>query len=312
MGDKVLVTGAAGFIGSNLAEALCQKGYNVIGVDCFTDYYPRKIKESNLAGLKNEQKFEFIEENLCNCDISRLLKGVSVVYHEAAQAGVRYSWDHFQNYIDNNIIATQRLLEACKKDKPRVVFASSSSVYGNATELPVRETTPLNPISPYGVTKVACEEMLKIYHEAHGIPAAILRYFTVYGPRQRPDMAINIFAHQILAGKEFTLFGDGSQSRDFTYVDDISAGTIAAGESSKKFETYNLGGGSTITVKKLVDTLGELLGKKPKYKMIEEQKGDVRHTHADISKAGAQLGYKPKTGIAAGLRKYADSIRLHK
>jgi len=309
MADKVLVTGAAGFIGSNLAKALCKKDYHVIGVDCFTDYYPREIKEKNLSSLKNEQNFEFIEENLSTYDIPKLLQGVSVVYHEAAQAGVRYSWDHFQKYIDNNIIATQRLLEACKTDKQRVVFASSSSVYGNAKARPVKETTPLNPISPYGVTKVACEELLKIYNEAHKIPAVILRYFTVYGPKQRPDMAINIFAHKIMNGEEFEIFGDGSQSRDFTYVDDITAGTIAAGESSKEFGIYNLSGGSTVTVKGLVDKLGDLLGKVPKYKNIEEQKGDVKNTHADISKAKKNLCYKPSTSLDNGLQKYVDHIK---
>jgi len=309
MADKVLVTGAAGFIGSNLAEALCKKDYSVIGVDCFTDYYPREIKENNLSSLKTEQKFEFIEEDLSLCDISKLLQGVSVVYHEAAQAGVRYSWDHFQKYIDNNIVATQRLLEACKTDKQRVVFASSSSVYGDVQTLPVKETTSLNPISPYGVTKVACEELLKIYNKSQGIPAAILRYFTVYGPKQRPDMAINIFTHKITNGELFEVFGDGSQSRDFTYVDDIAAGTIAAGESSKEFGIYNIGGGSTVTVTGLVDKLGELLGKEPKYKNIEEQKGDVKNTHADISKAKKDIGYAPKTKLDKGLQKYVDYIK---
>lgn len=309
MGDKVLVTGAAGFIGSNLAQALCEKGCNVLGIDCFTDYYPREIKEKNLAGLKNNKNFEFLEENLCDCDIFKLVNGASVVYHEAAQAGVRYSWDHFQKYIDNNIIATQRLLEACRKGEQRIVFASSSSVYGNAKELPVKETTELNPISPYGVTKVACEEMLKIYHEAHGIPVNILRYFTVYWPKQRPDMAINIFAHKIMKGEGFELFGDGSQKRDFTYVDDIAAGTIAAGESKTKFGVYNIGGGSTITVKELVEKLGKLIGKAPKYKNIGEQKGDVQMTHADVSKAGRELGYRPRTGIDRGLENYIKSLK---
>jgi UDP-glucose 4-epimerase len=309
MAERVLVTGAAGFIGSTLAEALCKKDYHVIGIDCFSDYYPRKIKENNLLNLKEQKNFEFIEENLCTYDISKLLKGVSVVYHEAAQAGVRYSWDHFQSYMDNNIIATQRILEACKKEKQRIVFASSSSVYGDAKELPVKESTKLNPISPYGVTKVICENLIQIYHESHNIPANMLRYFTVYGPKQRPDMAINIFTHKIMNGKEFEMFGDGSQSRDFTFVDDIVAGTIAAGESSKDFGIYNLGGGKTITVKGLVDALGEAVGKEPIYKTSEDQKGDVKHTHADISKASKDLNYKPKTPIVDGLKKYVDYIK---
>ncbi|MFH1450631.1 MAG: GDP-mannose 4,6-dehydratase [archaeon] len=309
MADKVLVTGAAGFIGSNLAEALCKKGYHVRGIDCFTDYYPRQAKEKNLSSLKNQKNFEFIEENLCTYDISKLLEGVSTIYHEAAQAGVRYSWGHFQNYIDNNIIATQRILEACRKGKQRVVFASSSSVYGNAKDLPVKETTELNPISPYGVTKVACEKLFQIYNEAHGIPANILRYFTVYGPKQRPDMAINIFTHKIMNGEKFEIFGDGSQARDFTYVDDIVAGTIAAGESSREFDTYNIGGGSTITVKGLVDKLGELIGKEPNYTCTEEQKGDVKSTHADISKAASNLGYTPRTKIIDGLKNYVDFVK---
>jgi len=309
MADKVIVTGAAGFIGSTLATALCKKGYQVLGIDCFTDYYPREIKENNLSALKTEQNFEFIEENLATCDISKLLEGVSMVYHEAAQAGVRYSWDHFQTYIDNNIIATQRLLDACKDDKQRVVFASSSSVYGDAKELPVKETNPLNPISPYGVTKVACEELIKLYNDACQIPAVILRYFTVYGPKQRPDMAINIFTQKIMNGESFEMFGDGLQSRDFTYVDDIVAGTISAAESPKEFGIYNLGGGATITVKELVDKLGELIGKEPKYTTLEDQKGDVKHTHADISQAKADFGYGPETKIIDGLQKYVEFIK---
>mgnify|MGYP001331948342 CR=1 FL=1 len=309
MGDKVLVTGSAGFIGSNLAEALCKKDYNVLGIDCFTDYYPRKLKEQNLSNLKSEKNFEFLETNLVDCDISKLLDGVSTIYHEAAQPGVRYSWDHVQVYIDNNIIATQRLLEAARKNKQKIVFASSSSVYGDVKELPVKESTELNPISPYGVTKVTCEDLLKIYNEAHGIPSAILRYFTVYGPRQRPDMAINIFSNKIMNGEAFELYGDGSQSRDFTYVDDIVAGTISAGESSKEFETYNIGGGSTITVKGLIDKIGEIVGKEPNYKCVGEQKGDVKHTHADITKAKNDLGYSPKTKTAEGLQNYINFIK---
>jgi UDP-glucose 4-epimerase len=309
MADKVLVTGAAGFIGSNLAGMLCKKGYSVLGVDSFTDYYAREIKEQNLLALKEQEQFEFIEEDLSKTDISKLLQRVSTVYHLAAQAGVRYSWDHFQEYVNNNIIATQRLLDACSENKQRVVFASSSSVYGNAKELPVKETMPLNPISPYGVTKVACEEMLKLYHDSHQIPVTIMRYFTVYGPMQRPDMAINIFTHKIINNEPFEIFGDGSQSRDFTFVDDIVAGTISAGESKKEFGIYNLGGGSTITVQELVDTLGELIGKKPNSKNTDEQRGDVRNTHADISKAKKELGYKPTTNIKDGLKKYVDYIQ---
>ena len=229
---KALVTGAAGFIGSTLSAALVDRGIDVIGVDCFTDYYSREVKEDNLARLRQHPKFTFVEAALQTADLESLLDGVTVVYHLAAQAGVRKSWgDDFRIYTTNNVDATQRLLEAVK-DRPlsRFVYASSSSVYGDIAAIPMREDVRLQPVSPYGVTKLAAEHLCHLYHVNFGVPAVSLRYFTVYGPRQRPDMGFHRFIRAALTGGAITLFGDGQQTRDFTYVGDAVAATMAAGD----------------------------------------------------------------------------------
>jgi UDP-glucose 4-epimerase len=244
-----LVTGVAGFIGSHLAERLLQRGWSVRGVDAFIDYYPRPIKEKNLQGALGQDAFSFFEENLVETDCSRLLEGVDVVFHLAAQAGVRKSWgESFQVYTANNIDATQRLLEAAARSAQPVrafVFASSSSVYGDVDTFPMREDGPTRPISPYGVTKLACEALCSLYHKAYGVPTTSLRYFTVFGPRQRPDMAFNRFIEAMLKGERLEVFGDGEQTRDFTYVTDAVEATIAAADRSRPGAVYNIGGGSS-------------------------------------------------------------------
>ena len=220
---KVVVTGAAGFIGSHVAESLLADGHEVVGIDCFTDYYPRPIKEANVRGLRAHARFRLVEACLQEADLPPLLDGAAHVYHLAAQAGVRASWGRdFALYTDHNVLATQRLLEAALTvGRPTLVYASSSSVYGDAPGLPLREDGPCRPISPYGVTKLAGEHLAVLYHRNHGLPTVSLRFFTVYGPRQRPDMAFHRFLEAARRGGEVTVFGDGRQTRDFTYVADV-------------------------------------------------------------------------------------------
>ncbi|MFO7872736.1 MAG: GDP-mannose 4,6-dehydratase [Candidatus Undinarchaeales archaeon] len=303
--NLVAVTGCAGFIGSHLSEKLISEGYKVIGIDNFSPYYDRSLKERNLDTFVNHENFDFYEADLTDYNLKDLFKGVSTVYHLAAQAGVRYSWEDFQQYVNDNIIATQKILESCKENSCKLVFASSSSVYGDA-ELPEKEDMDLNPISPYGLTKKSCEELIKIYHDTFGLKAALLRYFTVYGPRQRPDMAINKFTGKVLNEEEITIYGDGEQSRDFSYVEDIIDGTHSAGKKDIDFDIFNLGTGHKITVNKLVELLSNEAGVEPKIKHIEEQPGDVKHTLADTSKAEKKLDYKPSVKIEEGIKLYLN------
>ncbi|MDH4210743.1 MAG: NAD-dependent epimerase/dehydratase family protein [candidate division WOR-3 bacterium] len=300
---KILVTGVAGFIGSHLAERLLGTGHEVTGVDCFTDYYPRKIKESNLSVLRDSNKFVFHEDDLLRMDLTALLKNVDIVFHEAAQAGVRASWgSSFRIYTENNVRATQCLLEAAKETElNKFIYASSSSIYGDAESYPTDEDTKPMPISPYGVTKLAGEHLCYLYYKNYGVPTASLRYFTVYGPRQRPDMAFNKFIRAILSDEEITIYGDGEQTRDFTYIDDIIDANISAMDAQVIGHVFNIGGGSRITVNDTIRILEKVTGKKAKIKYIEKQKGDVRHTGADISKAAELLGYKPAYDLEKGI-----------
>ena len=279
---KALVTGCAGFIGSHLTERLLREGYEVIGIDCFTDYYPREIKEANLSNVLKSKKFKLIEEDILEMN---KFPEVDYVFHEAAQAGVRASWGKsFETYMRNNVQATQKLLEFYKDlDIKKFVYASSSSVYGDA-ELPMREDSLLKPVSPYGVTKLAGENLCYLYWKNYNVPTVSLRYFTVYGPRQRPDMAIHKFVKAIFNGDEITVFGDGTQTRDFTFVDDVVEATILAAESNSVGEVFNIGGGSRVSVNDLIEMMEDIIGKKAKVKYIEKQKGDVRDTLADVSK----------------------------
>ncbi|HEX2988602.1 MAG TPA: NAD-dependent epimerase/dehydratase family protein [Chloroflexota bacterium] len=301
---KCVVTGAAGFIGSHLSEALVQRGHDVVGIDCFTDYYPRPAKESNLATLRQSPRFAFVEANLLEYDLNSLLDGVEYVFHQAAQAGVRASWgQNFSVYTENNVLATQRLLEAAKSHPiKRLVYASSSSIYGDAKELPVTEETIPQPISPYGVTKLAAEHLCRLYWVNFRVPTVSLRYFTVFGPRQRPDMGFHKFFRALLRDDEITLYGDGDQTRDFTFVSDAVAANLACMEAPVTGEVFNIGGGSRISVNRVLELMQAISGRKARIQRLEEQKGDVRHTFADTSRAREALGFRPSVSTEEGLR----------
>jgi nucleoside-diphosphate-sugar epimerase len=301
---RVVVTGVAGFIGSTLAERLIGDGHEVVGVDCFTPYYSRAIKEHNLRALRESRAFTFVDGDLCALDLSKLLDGVDVVYHQAAQAGVLASWgETFQTYIDSNIRAMQRLLEAARTAPlQRFVYASSSSIYGNTKDLPARETGMPAPVSPYGVTKLAGEHLCHLYATNFGVPTVSLRYFTVYGPRQRPDMGIHKFIRATLTGQPITIYGDGSQTRDFTFISDIVEANIqAARRDLAPGSIYNTGGGSRISVSELVTLIQEIAGQRTEVVHIEKQAGDAEHTAADLTAARRDLGFAPKVGHREGI-----------
>ena len=302
---KALVTGCAGFIGSHLTEGLLKEGFDVVGIDCFTPYYPRDIKKRNIADALKQKQFQFIEADILGLNE---LPEVDYVFHQAAQPGVRGSWgDKFEIYVRNNILATQKLLEFYKEKKlGKFVYASSSSVYGDA-ELPLKEEATPKPISPYGVTKLAGENLCYLYHRSYGMPVVSLRYFTVYGPRQRPDMAINKLVAAISNGDEFDIFGDGEQTRDFTYVSDVVEANLLAARSEASGKAFNIGGGNRISVNALVELISRLLRKEARTKYIEAQKGDVRHTWAHIELANKELGWQPQVNITEGLRRCIDS-----
>ncbi|MBW2109320.1 MAG: NAD-dependent epimerase/dehydratase family protein [Deltaproteobacteria bacterium] len=308
---KALVTGAAGFIGSHLCEYLIDKGLTVLGIDCFVDYYPRAIKEANMARLKKQEAFKFIENSLLDVDLASMLDGVDVVFHQAAQAGVRASWgDSFRIYTDNNILATQQLLEACKKSGiKKFVYASSSSVYGDTLDLPMRETSLPSPVSPYGVSKLAAEHLCWLYFKNFKVPTVSLRYFTVYGPRQRPDMAFHRFFKWALQGRPLEVYGTGEQSRDFTYVDDIVEANWLAFERPVQGEVLNIGGGSRVSLNEVIARIGQIVGAELEVNHMDVQKGDVRHTSADMSKAKQMLEYAPKVSLEEGLRREFEWVR---
>lgn len=300
---KALVTGTAGFIGSTLATALTERGASVVGVDCFTDYYARPIKEGNLRDLKTRPNFRFVEAALQTVDFDALLDGVTHVFHLAAQAGVRGSWGaQFQTYTSHNVDATQRLLEAVK-DRPidKLVYASSSSVYGDVAAIPMREDAYLQPVSPYGVTKLAAEHLCHLYNVNHGVPAVSLRYFTVYGPRQRPDMGFHRFIRAALTGGQISLFGDGEQTRDFTFVGDAVAATMAAGDRGRPGAVYNIGGGSRVTINQVLDQIGRLTGRSLNIRRLPAEKGDMRDTFADTTRAQKDLHFAPTHSLESGL-----------
>jgi nucleoside-diphosphate-sugar epimerase len=313
---KALVTGVAGFIGSHLAAALLDKGATVVGVDCFTDYYPRPLKERNLEENKLREGFRFAETAIQNADLPALLDGVTHVFHLAAQAGVRKSWGKdFKTYTTNNVEASQMLLEACVgRPLTRFVYASSSSVYGDSAAIPMREDALPQPVSPYGVTKLAAEQLCHLYHVNYGVPTAAMRYFTVYGPRQRPDMAFNRFIRAALKDEAITLYGDGEQTRDFTFVADAVAATIAAGECGVPGTAYNIGGGSRVSMHDVLTIIERIAGRPLKVTREDAQKGDMRDTYADTSLARKDLGFAPTVtldeGIQAEYRWLASSAGL--
>lgn len=301
---SVLVTGAAGFIGSSLADALTKRGDDVVGLDCFTDYYGRDIKEANLAPLRTRSNFRFVEDTIQSVPLDALLDGVTHIYHLAAQAGVRKSWGQdFLTYTSHNVDATQRLLEAVKtRPITRFVYASSSSVYGDDVPIPMREDVRVQPLSPYGVTKLAAEHLCLLYTANYGVPTVSLRFFTVYGPKQRPDMGFHRFMRAALTGAPITLYGDGEQTRDFTFIDDIVAALMAAGDRGPAGSVYNIGGGSRVSINEVLARIEEIAGHPLDIRREAAQMGDMRDTFADTSRARADLGFAPRTSLADGLR----------
>ena len=302
---KALVTGCAGFIGSHLTESLLADGLEVIGVDALVDNYPRATKLGNLAAARSFDAFRLVSLDLSHAELGPLLEDCDIVFHLAAEAGVRTSWGaRFASYERNNVLATQRLLEAVKPwPQKRVVYASSSSVYGDAERLPTREETLPRPFSPYGVTKLAAEHLCALYHGNYGLGTVSLRYFSVYGPRQRPDMAFHRFCRAALRGESLTVFGDGRQTRDFTFVDDVVAATRAAAVApAAPGRVYNVGGGSRVSVNDALELISSLSGRPLEVIYMDAEQGDVRDTGAETLRARRELGFRPETSVEDGLR----------
>lgn len=315
--QTAFVTGVAGFIGSTLADTLLARGWRVIGVDSFEDYYPRFFKERNVERARANPSFTLRETNLLELEGTPPGEGLrldlaqsDVVFHLAAQAGVRASWGRdFRTYTDNNVNATQLLLEACRETPPhRIVYASSSSVYGNTEDLPMAEDSRCQPFSPYGVTKLAAEHLTHLYGENFGLPTVSVRFFTVFGPRQRPDMGFHKFIRAALMGEAIPLFGDGSQTRDFTFVTDIVDGLIAAGESESG-ALFNLGGGHRVTLLAALDMIADAVGEPLRLVPSGIQSGDVSDTWASLELARQHLGYAPKVGLAEGIAREVTWLR---
>jgi UDP-glucose 4-epimerase len=308
---RAVVTGAAGFIGSHVAESLLEDGVEVLGIDCFTDYYPRTAKEDNLASLRDHDRFRLVEGRLQELDLGPLFEGADQVYHLAAQAGVRASWGRdFEHYTDHNVLASQRVLEAARDaGGPVVVYASSSSVYGETPELPLREDGPCRPVSPYGVTKLAAEHLAVLYHRTYGLPTVSLRYFTVFGPRQRPDMAFHRFFKAAREDQPVRVFGDGRQTRDFTFVSDIVAATRAAAVSGRAGSVYNVGGGERVELNHVLGLIERISARPLRIQREETQKGDMRDTFADTTAARADLGFQPRVPLEEGLAREWDWLR---
>ena len=317
LSGHIIVTGCAGFIGSSLCDRLLADGQTVIGIDSFEDYYARSQKEANLAAARSSPRFTLVEANLLDLAaasaeggrtrLEDLFAGADCVYHLAAQAGVRASWgSSFEVYTRNNVLATQRVLEACvAAGIPKVIYASSSSVYGDQAVMPLVETMRPEPRSPYGVTKLAGEHLCGLYHANYGVDTTALRFFTVYGPRQRPDMAFNKFIRALLEDREIAIYGDGTQTRDFTYIDDIIEGLVRSRRAPAGV-VMNLGGGHRVSLSETIATLGRIVGVEPKLRMQGAEKGDVRDTSADITRAAQLIGFQPATGLEAGLAREVD------
>ncbi len=311
---KALVTGCAGFIGSHLCEKLVSEKIHVTGVDALTDYYSTEIKKANLKNLTGNPDFSFVQNDLMDADLKTLLKDVDFVFHLAAQPGVRGSWgEHFSIYVKNNILATQRLLEAAKSSPGlrKFVYACSSSVYGQIKEESVNEEHRAMPHSPYGATKLAGENLCFLYNANYGTPVVSLRLFTVYGPRQRPDMAFTRLIYAAISGKKFPLFGDGSQERDFTYVLDVVEGMRLAAQNDKATGIFNIGGGHVVSMNQVIRMVEEIVGSKIQIDAKHSELGDVRRTSADISKSKKVLDFTPKHDIEAGLRQEAEFVKKH-
>jgi len=308
--SRYLVTGCAGFIGSHVVEALLHRGHEVLGVDTFTDYYERSIKESNLETAQRESAFSIVEADLARDSVAPLFSGIDGLFHLAAQPGVRGSWgDTFSVYLRDNILVTQRLFEAAARSGVRIVLASTSSVYGNAESYPTHEEMLPRPVSPYGVTKLACESLARTYAECFGLETIVLRYFTVYGPRQRPDMAFARIISALLSEKPFHVYGTGEQSRDFTYVADAVEATVAGMEGGYAGRIYNVGGGSETTLRDVIALLERLAGTHLDVRYEPAAVGDVRRTAADTTLIRSELDWRPQTALADGLGQQLAAAR---
>jgi nucleoside-diphosphate-sugar epimerase len=301
--ERVVVTGAAGFIGSHLCERLLDDGFDVTAIDSFTDYYDPRRKRAHLQRALAADRFTLVEQDLNTCDLADLFDGVRCVFHLAAQAGVRRSWGtEFSHYTEANILATQRVLEALKSiGSVKLVHSSSSSVYGETVDLPMKEAHPLAPVSPYGATKLAAEHLCELYRTNFGVDYASLRYFTVYGPRQRPDMAFSRFITNALTGRALEVYGDGRQTRDFTYVGDAVEANMLAMSYSGPERVFNIGGGSRISVSDVIRIMEESIGTAFDIRHLDRAKGDVTDTWADTSRARAELGFEPSVPIEKGI-----------
>ena len=309
---RTIVTGCAGFIGSHLTEALLADGEHVVGIDCFNDNYGRAEKLRNLERATDWDGFEFVPIDLARGDLFDLLADCDVVFHLAAEPGVRPSWGaRFEQYLRNNVQATQHLLEAARAvPATRFVYASSSSVYGQAERFPTPEDATPRPFSPYGVTKLSGEHLCDLYHGNYGVDTVSLRLFSVYGPRQRPDMAFNIFSRAILTGEPITIFGDGAQTRDFTYVGDVvTALRLAATSDAAVGSVLNVGGGSQVSLNEALAQLAGLAGADPEVTRTDAQHGDVRDTRADVARITETLGFTPATSLADGLAAELEWMR---
>jgi UDP-glucose 4-epimerase len=300
---KALVTGAAGFIGSHLSERLIAASIPVVGLDAFTDYYARSEKEQHLQVLQ-APAFTLVDAAIADADLPALLDGVTHVFHLAAQPGVRKSWGtDFRVYTENNVDATQILLEACVgRPIERFVYASSSAVYGDDVPIPMREDARPQPVSPYGVTKLAAEQLCHLYHRNYSVPTVAVRYFTVYGPRQRPDMAFRRFLRAAARDEPVPQYGDGRQTRDFTFVADAVTATVAAATRGKPGGVYNIGGGSRVELIEVFELMRRLIGRPLRVERLDPQRGDMRDTYADTSRARADLGFAPTVTLEQGLR----------
>jgi nucleoside-diphosphate-sugar epimerase len=302
---RLVITGVAGFIGSSLCDRLLQSGHEVVGIDGYVPFYPRDMKEKNLSRAKASKNFTLHETLIEKApNLESLIAGADAIYHLAAQAGVRPSWGNdFVAYVEHNVLGTQKLLEAAVNARvPRVVYASSSSVYGDVNELPLRESMALSPVSPYGVTKLAAEHLVHLYGKSSALSVTSLRFFTVYGPRQRPDMAFHRFLKAVRDGQPITLYGDGEQTRDFTFIDDLVDVLERSLGHGKPGLVYNVGGGQRISVLKVLETIGSVTGREVRIDRQAGQKGDMRDTLADTAQAARDLGFVPKTPLATGLK----------
>ena len=300
---SAIVTGCAGFIGSHLTESLLEDGHSVLGVDCFNDNYPRRDKFANLSRAGEHERFRLVTADLVDVDADALLDGADVVFHLAGEPGVRASWGpRFDRYTHHNVKATQRLLEAARGTGVKFVYASSSSVYGDALAFPTREDATPRPLSPYGVTQLAAEHLCVLYGEEHAVDTVAQRYFSVYGPRQRPDMAFRRFCEAVIAARAIAVFGDGRQTRDFTYVGDVVAATRAAAEADvAPGRVYNVGGGNRTSLRCALEVLAGVAGRPLDVRYGDRESGDVQDTGADTSRASQELGFSPSTPLRDGL-----------